>query len=40
MIDKLCYKFFGALDNICEWVANKIFGPRCKCGKKKNVKKN
>jgi len=36
MIDKFCYKFFGALDNICEWIANKIAGKRCKC--KKGVK--
>ena len=36
MIDKFCYKFFGTLDNICEWIANKIAGKRCKC--KKGVK--
>ena len=33
MIDKFCYKFFGILDNICEWIANKISGKRCKCKK-------
>jgi len=33
MIDKFCYKFFGTLDDICEWVANKISGKRCKCNK-------
>jgi len=33
MIDKFCYKFFGTLDNICEWIANKIAGKRCKCKK-------
>tara|TARA_R110002072_G_scaffold125277_1_gene261070 strand:+ start:340 stop:552 length:213 start_codon:yes stop_codon:yes gene_type:complete len=36
MIDKFCYKLFGTLDNICEWIANKIAGKRCKC--KKGVK--
>jgi hypothetical protein len=38
MIDRFCYKFFSTMDDICEWVANKIAGQRCKC--KKNVKKN
>jgi hypothetical protein len=38
MLDRFLYNFFGGLDSICEWVANKIAGPRCKC--KKNVKKN
>ena len=33
MIDKFCYKFFGTLDNIFEWIANKISGKRCKCKK-------
>jgi len=33
MIDKFCYKFFGTLDDICEWIANKISGKRCKCKK-------
>ena len=33
MIDKFCYKFFGTLDNIREWIANKISGKRCKCKK-------
>ncbi len=37
MIDKFCYKFFGTLDDICEWVANKIAGKRCEC--KKDSKK-
>ncbi len=36
MIDKFCYKFFGTLDNICEWIAEKLAGKRCKC--KKGVK--
>jgi hypothetical protein len=36
MIDKFCYKFFGALDSICEWIAEKLAGKRCKC--KKGVK--
>ena len=35
MIDKFCYKFFGAMDNALEWLANKISGPRCQCKKKK-----
>jgi phage tail protein X len=35
MIDKICYKFFAKIDNVCEWIANKLAGPRCKCGKKK-----
>ncbi len=36
MIDKFCYKFFGKLDDICEWIAEKLAGKRCKC--KKGVK--
>jgi hypothetical protein len=39
MIDKFLYKFFGGLDTICEWVANKLAGPRCQCKKKKNSKR-
>ena len=35
MIDKICYNFFSMMDDICEWVAKKIAGPRCKCKKKK-----
>ena len=35
MIDKFLYKFFGTMDNALEWLANKISGPRCQCGKKK-----
>ena len=35
MIDKFLYNFFGKLDNLREWIANKLAGPRCKCGKKK-----
>ena len=35
MIDKICYNFFSMMDDICEWVATKIAGPRCKCKKKK-----
>ena len=38
MLDKFFYKFFSGIDNIFEWIANKLSGPRCKCGKKK--KKN
>jgi len=37
MLDRFCYKFFGAMDNALEWLANKISGPRCKCKKKKNA---
>ena len=37
MIDKIFYKFFSTVDNICEWVAKKIAGPRCEC-KKRNKK--
>ena len=36
MIDKFCYKFFGTIDDICEWIAKKLAGKRCKC--KKGVK--
>jgi hypothetical protein len=36
MIDKFCYKFFGKLDDICEWIAEKLAGKRCEC--KKGVK--
>ena len=35
MIDRLIYNFFGGLDSICEWIANKLAGPRCQCKKKK-----
>ena len=38
MIDKFLYKFFGKLDDICGWVANKIAGPRCRCNSKGEVK--
>ena len=37
MIDKFLYAFFGGLDRLCEAVANKLAGPRCKC--KKNSKR-
>jgi len=33
MIDKFCYKFFGTIDDIREWIANKLSGKRCKCKK-------
>ena len=39
MLDRFCYKFFGAMDNALEWLANKISGPRCKCKKKKHPKR-
>ena len=36
MIDRSCYKLFGFIDNICEWIANKLAGQRCKCKNKKD----
>ena len=36
MIDKYIIKFCETVDNIKEWIANKLFAPRCKCKKKKN----
>ena len=39
MLDKFCYKFFSGIDNICEWIANKLSGPRCKCKKIKKGEK-
>ena len=38
MIDRICYNFFSKMDDICEWVAKKILGPRCKCKLKGKVK--
>ncbi len=35
MIDKYIIKFCEMVDNITDWIANKLAGPRCKCGKKK-----
>ena len=35
MIDRLLYKFFGAIDNFFEWLTT----PRCKCKLKGKVKK-
>jgi hypothetical protein len=35
MLDRFWYKFFSNMDDICEWIANKLSGPRCKCKKKK-----
>ena len=35
MINKYIIKFFETVDNINEWIANKLSGPRCKCKKKK-----
>ena len=37
MIDKVLIKFFSKIDDITEWIAVKIAGPRCKC-KSKNKK--
>jgi len=38
MIDRFIYKCFAALDKFCE-LLDKLFAPRCKCGKnKKNGK--
>ncbi len=39
MIDKFLYKIFGGLDVFCEWLANKMAGPRCQCKKKKDSKR-
>ena len=38
MINKIAYKFFSIMDNICEWIATKLSGKRCQCGKKENKK--
>ena len=35
MLDKMLYKFFGAIDNLFQRIDNFLFAPRCKCGKKK-----
>ena len=35
MLDKYIIKACEAIDNFCEYIANKLAGPRCKCGKKK-----
>ena len=35
MLDKYIIKACEVIDNVCEWIANKLAGPRCKCGKKK-----
>ena len=35
MIDKYIIKFCEMVDNITEWIAAKLAGPRCQCGKKK-----
>ena len=40
MLDRMLYKFFGAIDNLFERINNFLFSPRCKCKNKKNVKKN
>jgi hypothetical protein len=34
MIDKIIYKFCGILDKFAAGI-DRIFGPRCKCQKKK-----
>ena len=31
MIDRFFYKFFGAIDNVCDKVINWFTAPRCKC---------
>ena len=38
MIDRLFYKFFGAIDNVCDKVINWFTAPRCKCKLKGKVK--
>ena len=35
MLDRFLYNVFGKLDDLCEWKANKLAGPRCECRKKK-----
>jgi len=35
MLDRFCYKFFGAINNLFERIDNFLFAPRCKCKKKK-----
>ena len=35
MLDRFLYNVFGKLDDLCEWIANKLAGPRCECRKKK-----
>ena len=37
MIDKYIIKFCEMVDNITDWIANKLAGPRCKCGKKEKM---
>ena len=36
MLDRFIINFV-VLDNLCEWIANKLAGPRCKCKKKKKM---
>jgi|TARA_R110000823_G_scaffold291199_1_gene409578 hypothetical protein len=38
MINKIAYKFFAKMDEITEWIATKLAGKRCQCGKKGNKK--
>ena len=35
MLDKYIIKACEVIDKFCEYIANKLAGPRCKCGKKK-----
>ena len=35
MIDRFVYKCCGFIDDFCEYIANMLAGPRCKCKKKK-----
>ena len=35
MLDRMFYKFFGAIDNLFKRIDNFLFAPRCKCKKKK-----
>ena len=35
MLDKMLYKFFGAIDSLLERINNFLFAPRCKCKKNK-----
>ena len=37
MLDRMLYKFFGAIDNLFERINNFLFAPRCKCKKRKKM---
>jgi|TARA_S200000501_G_scaffold133048_1_gene125782 hypothetical protein len=37
MIDRFIYNCFAKLDDMIAWI-DKLFAPRCKCGRKKKNK--